>query len=365
MDLYTLDPTYLKNTLVEEYATLIWTERYNQYGEVTLTWGVGSPLDDLIVEDVLLYTPDSPDVMLIDTVNIESGVATATGQSLTGFLASRIFRNTWSTTSDSWVLTGVPGTLGLYIVQQMCMPGGIMAGSGVLPGGGANEVIPGLTSGPAAAGASISITVTYGNVYDAVKAVCDADNLGFRMYPPSVMDGSGALIFTTYRGADRTTDQSVNPPVIFEPALDNLTDVKTLRSKAGFKNVAYAWGNSMTAQSSIGVAYQPGANLLTGFQRRTLMVDASDVNAGDYTAANLQIALNQKAKDALANNNYVKMTDGTIVPQPNFVYGTDYFLGDVIELRGASNVAQQARITEFIRSKDPNGEFAYPTLSVI
>lgn len=95
------------------------------------------------------------------------------------------------------------------------------------------------------------------------------------------------------------------------------------------------------------------------------MVDASDINAADYSSADLTTLLNQRAKDALANNNYVRLTDGKLVPQNAFVYGTDYNLGDVIELRGPSSSVQKARITEYVRSRDSKGETAYPTLSVI
>lgn len=365
MDLYTLDDNFLKADSVDDYQSLIWTERYNQYGDVTLVWAAGGKLDALIVEGVMLYTPESREIMLIDTVNNEKGVITATGWSLSAFLMNRIFRNTWSTDADNWTLTGNAAYLATYVVQQMCMAGGIMAGSTVLPGGGANEVIPGLSVFTDETGDTLTIAVPYGNVYDAVKSICDIDNLGFTIYPPSIMDGSGDLVFLVYRGLDRTSSQSVNDVVIFEPALDNITDTTELRSINGYKNVAYAWANSMTVQSTIGVAYAPGASGLTGFQRRTLMVEASDVNAADYNATDLLSILNQKAADALANNNYVRMTDGTIVPQDGFVYGSDYNLGDVIELRGPSNAAQPARITEFIRSRDSNGEFAYPTLSVI
>jgi hypothetical protein len=77
--------------------------------------------------------------------------------------------------------------------------------------------------------------------------------------------------------------------------------------------------------------------------------------------------LDQRAKNALVNNNYVRMFDGTVVPQNGYAYGVgeDYYLGDIIELRGDTTTIQKARITEYTRSKDATGTYEYPTLSVI
>lgn len=369
MLLYTLGgPDWMKDIPIDSFSSLIWTERYNAAGDVTLTMPEDSDLAGSISEGTYLHLPVSREVMLIDTVSTENGIIKYTGQSLAGFLAQRMLRDTWQTTKDSWSQTGTPSAIARAIVTQMCVTGGIMAGTAVLASpNGAREVIPNLTvAADPGGGTSTQVAIPYGNVYDAVKAVCDLDGLGFTMYPPSFMDGTGNLSFLVYRGLDRTTAQSTNPVVIFEPSLDSFTDVKKLRSIANYKTVAWAWANGMTAQSSLGVAYAPGfSSSVTGFDRRTLMVDASDVNAADYTAANLITILNQKAADALANNNYVKMLDGQIVPQLPYQYGAQYNLGDIIELRGIDSTAQYARVTEYVRTQDNTGETAYPTLSVI
>ena len=73
----------------------------------------------------------------------------------------------------------------------------------------------------------------------------------------------------------------------------------------------------------------------------------------------------QRAKDALANNNYVRLADGQIVPQSGYDYGTHFSLGDISELRASSGLPSLARVSEFIRTQDGTGYKAYPTLSVI
>jgi len=367
VDIYTLDDTFVKESPIDEFTSVIWTERYNAAGDVTLTYPDGSPNSKLISEGTFLYTPDSDDIMLIDTIDTEKKVTKATGQTLTGFLTQRMCRFTWHTDSDSFMLTGSAAAIASAIVSQMCTPGGAMSTTAVLAGtAGTLELIPNLTIGTPAGGTSITVAVQNGNVYDAVKAVADLDNVGFWLRCTDIFAGTAPLLFQTYKGLDRTTSQSTNDPVIFSEAMDSFTDANKLRSIAGYKTVAYAVANGMTAQSSMGVAYAPGFTPTdVGFKRRTMMVEATDVNATDYTATDLTNILNQKAVDALANNNYVHMTDGQLVPQLKYVYGTHYNLGDIIELRADDDVAQAARVIEYVRSVDVSGKKAYPTLSVV
>lgn len=365
MELYTLDNNFLKEDVIDEYTSVIWTERYNQFGDVSLTLPATDANAERISEGTFLHTPVSKEVMLIDTILVEDGVLTAKGQTLVGFLVNRLFRNTWATTVDSWTLTGVPGVLAGDIVEEMCLVGGAMDAGNVIPDYGPNEVIPKLSIGPLAAGAVKKVALQYGNVYDAVKIVCDLGQVGFSMYPPNILDGTGNMIFTTYKGLNRTSGQSTNDIVIFEPAMDTLAKISVLRSKAGYATAAYAWGSNMPSKASVGRAFAPGTDLATGFNRRSLMVSVSDVSGSDHAPADLVDILNNKAEDALANNNYVRLADGTIVPQSQYQYGTHYNLGDVIELRGDSAFTQSVRVTEYIRSHDSSGESAYPTLSVI
>lgn len=363
MDLYTLDENFQQKTAIDEAVSIIWTERYASYGDFNLVIPDDPALKATLVEGTFLWTPDSKEAMIVDTISTEAGLCTLTGPALSGFLLQRILRDSWTADKDSWQLTGAAGAIAAQIVSDMCIAGGLMDGSGILLLG-ANEIIPNLSLGAQASGTSISVAVGYGNVYDGVKSVCALDTVGFAIYL-NMGVGSYELKFETYRGLDRTTDQSDNAIVIFEPALDSLAEVKQLRSTAGYKNVAIVWPNGITAQNQMGIAYAPGSSGLIGFDRRTLMISASDVNAADYSTPDLVAILNQKAKDALANNNFVRMTDGQIVPQGSFKYGVDYSLGDILELRANDGVSQAARVTEYIRSKNSSGSAEYPTLSVI
>ena len=105
----------------------------------------------------------------------------------------------------------------------------------------------------------------------------------------------------------------------------------------------------------------------TGFDLRAQMILPSDITTDMVggSQANLVNILNSRAYDALTTNHFVKAVDGEIVPENQFQYGIHYNLGDIIEVEGNSGIVQTARITEYIRSQDPAGEKAYPTVSMI
>lgn len=364
MEVYTLSPTFVTDDVIENFESFIWNERYTAAGDTTLKVPTTTVMKNKLKEGTFLWLPGSQEVMQILSQLDEKGILTATGSSLTSFLGQRIVRNTWNPESKYWELTGTPAQIMTEIVRQMTIAGGMMDGSGILAEG-AREIIPELAIGNVASGDVVTIAVEYGNVYDQVKKIADTFNTGFKMYPTGASELGYNLIFDTYNGVDRTDEQDVFTPVVFEPASDSLTNVKGLRSIAGYKNVAYAFAPSIPAGApTYGVAYSDDSILATGFDRRSLLVDASDVNEIPAGTTLVDI-LNQKAKDALANNNYVKLLDGEIVPQLTYKYGLDYNLGDLISLRSNSLESQKARITEFIRSQDRTGERAYPTLTVI
>ena len=370
MDIVITDPDFHAIDIVDDFESVIWTERYADAGDVKLSVPDTGANRIRLPEGTFLSTPDSLDAMMIETRTAKEGLLTLEGPSITAFLRNRIARDSWSNLHKSWEITGAPGWICGEIVRQMCTSAGwITDGSVIQADVGIYEAIDKLIIGSTVAGTSIKFPVPFGNVYDGVKTVADAYQLGFRLYPANVTDNDHDLVFTTYKGIDRTRYGGNNQIVAFSSALDSLTDVTELRSIAGYRNVAYAWAPQITAQLYIvGIAYDGLAASTRNFERRSIMVLADDINPDADTSNNgegLRKLLEQKAKDALANNNYVKMADGMIVPQNAYRYGTDYNLGDIVELSTPNAGASSARITEYIRAQDKaSGYRAYPTLSV-
>lgn len=382
MDISVLNDNFLAQTVVDEYKSLVWTERYAAEGEVILQLPDTAESRLIIPEGSFLSIPPSHEIMIVETRSSKDGILTIKGTSLAGFLKHRILKRSWDNKYGFCAFAGTAPDILNLIVKNFAAPGygGLMeTGSVVDATNGPWEMIPNLSvATPQVQDPSkftvVNIPVQHGNVYDGLVAVATSFGLGFSMYPRNVTETSYNLIFQAYDGRDLTSRQSLNPVVRFQSALDNLTNVEELRSIANFKTVAWSYApNVLSTSPYFGYWADDWSKdfRVAGFKRRTLLVLADDIQPGDVdlttTAGQnaFRTLLNQRAMDGLANNNYVRMLDGEIVPQSGYRYGIEYNLGDVIELSSPTGGASYARITEYIYSQDENGYSSYPTLSVI
>ena len=370
MDLYTLDENFLRRDVVDNFISVIWTERYTKAGDVNLIVPLTKTNISKLPEGTFLAMDGTKEVMLVENALIEKDQLKLTGPTITQFLNNRVIRYSANHADRYYNIAMQPGLAMGFIVNDMCVSGPYVSS---LEYGidGPRQLIQNLmVVNTYSGGDSVALAIPYGPLYDALIQLAETYQIGFKMYLEGATEAGYTLFFTTYKGRDLTSDQSDNPLVRFTPNLESLAGIKELRSIAKYKNVAYAFApsNPVPGVTQSGVAYADGeAAMSTGFNRRTLLVFADDLTTdkvGGSASVLLQV-LNQRAADALANNNYIRTVDGEVVPQPQYKYGLDYRLGDVIELQSISGLLQRARVTEYIRSQDATGERAYPTISVI
>ena len=380
MELYTLTSNFNRDTLVDEYSSVIWTERYNDSGDVTLVVEDTAANRALFGDVVFLGTPDSEEVMLLDTADISNGSIKVTGFTLDRFLQTRliVFSGVASeqalTTSESW-----PGRAINLTVEAFVSPTGLIAnwGSGFAPLGidMTKQTFTHFVLGAEShLGDPKTFNLPRGPLFDWVKSVANEAKIGWKFIPINITETDHDLEFSTYHGTDRTSDQVLVPTVRFSAIQDTLGDSSELRSKRDYRTVAYAISSDFDPVDQItggaaytGVAYAyPGANTETDFNRRVLLVDITGITTDtvEDTQAKYQTLMDAHARNALANNNFTKVIDGEVVPQDDYTFGVDYFLGDKVELEDPHGSVQKAKITEYIRSSDSAGSKAYPTVSV-
>lgn len=383
MEVYVLDENFQTIDVLDDFESVIWTERYSPVGETKLEVG-DTPKNRLLLrEGLFLATPSSPDPALIETFLSEDNKLQLTAPHLLNFFKNRFMRRSWDNKYGSVVFADNPAVIPNEILAEFCIagtPGGIMESGDVIGAiNGPLELIPNLSYVPpdvqdfSLFPGFVRLAIPNGTVFDGIKGVLDAYNLGARLRVTNVTETDYDLVFQVYAGKDRTSAQTVNPVVRFQSAMETLTNTKELRSIAGYRNVSWAFApNVLAPDPYVGYAFEtPEAQYYTGFKRRTLQVLADDIQQSDVDLttsdgrAAYQDLLDQRALNGLINNNYVRMADGTIVPQAAFVYGVDYSLGDIIELGVESGAISTARVVEHIIAQDSNGESEYPTLSVI
>lgn len=370
MDLFTLDRTFQRDKVIDEYMSLIWTERFTEAGDMELVLPSTPARRAALAEGTFVGILGSDVPMMIETQSIEEGLLTCKANTLETFFNEREIWVSIDPDVNTWDLRGVPGEVLEFIVQEQLIAGTYVNDEDLLIGGDLNA-IPYLVTGDIdTSGDPISVKIPIGPVYDPMLDIAKTYHLGMKVYL-SRSDAFGyELTFTAYKGLDRTSDQLENNLVQFSSQLDSLTNVKELRSLADFKTVAYVFPPDWSPATPPAVEYAPGVDTAAvGFDRRILVTRATDISEDqvDPAVAGVTLAslMTQKAKDVLANNNFTKIVDGEVVPQSQYKYGVDYNLGDIIELKGQDNEVQNAQITEYIRSKDATGERAYPTVSVV
>lgn len=395
MDIFTLTDTFLANDVVDEFVSAIWTERYTSSGEVQIVLPVTSKNLSMLKEGTYLALRGSKEIMVADTQQIENRLLTVTGKTLDEAVLSQRFLwsyNPASSAIDQRVIdyvdtTKKPGEFISDVVAKWAISPTVFPSAWSEANlDWANEAIPHLTLGPIDVSGTVQrLTARIGPLYEAVVALAEQYKVGISLYLESADPVAGYFLkFKTYQGKDRTSDQTTYPLVRLVPELDGISDIKEVRSNAKYKNVVYVYYQGVVTKHLA----DPSLLEPEGLARRVLIADAAgeprasgvykipggrqnewmygDYNAAPYvTPADIVAFRDQTAKDALANHNYIRAIDGQTSPISDYKFGTDYELGDLIELEGLTGAISKSRITEYIRTQDRNGERAYPTISVV
>lgn len=347
MEIYALDALNRRQYVIDQFISLIWTERWQAYGDFELHI-ISTPQTRTVFKpDTWLGMNRSNYVMRVESVEDDlladgSRDLIVKGRSIDAVLGDRPWVGS--------IGTDKPAILARALFHEVCVVGFFDAG----------DIIAGVYEGTFATPSNIpeptdpiTINITSPTtLFDAiVNQICTPWELGFRMLR---QDTTGQIYFDIYSGSDRTSDQTILTPVIFAPQLDNLQNTKELVAIDKAKNVAYVF--SPAGNQTV---YATGVDPTTSsFERRALVVNASDVTSSTGLAA----ILSQRGMQALAAARTNFLFDGEVSQNSSYQYGTDYNLGDLVEQQNTDGVQTQMRVTEQIFVDDAQGERSYPTL---
>ena len=362
MDLHILDANFRRVGLVDQYTSMIWSERYNEIGDFELTLKASREMRSLLKTDTWFVIPQSHRVMRIDNIEdkaTESGtVLEISGQSMEALMEDRVATNGFLgfSTMPAWSVTGLPLDVAKGIFNRFMATPALNVLDNV-PFYSSASYLPLGNNAPAHE--STKFDFEPDTVLGIIQRLCKLYNLGFRLVRNDSANGmTPSVHFDIYAGSDRTTGQVIYPAVIFDQKLENFGDVTELTSISGAKNVAYVYGNKGVAE-----VYAEGVlPSVAGFTRKVLFVKADDITLAPGAA--LDAALIQRGKEELAKHRNILALDGEISQTSSYKYGVDYNLGDIVEVRGSGGLANQMRVTEQIFIADDSGVRSYPTLSL-
>lgn len=361
MDLMTLDANNQPAKLIEEYDSLIWSERF-ALGDFQIVTGNVEKFMTLLPEGTRLTLRESNQVMKVETHKIDRKKnspqkLTIKGRSFESILDQRVSIQSVAalTGSNDWVVqVKTPSDLAYYIIEKICVEG-LISAADIFPGNVVQFPTPSdyLTSiGPVK-----DFVVPRGNllntVLDLLKTEAQADGTTPAVVPHGIRavrpNAAGTAIgIEIYAGTDRRNT------VYFDATRELLDDGTYLFSKVGSANAAYG-----VAQGLAATMYE-GASEPTGLERRVTLVDgsASEINQVEVLREYMSMSLAEASETAIF--------DGSINPDLNpYTYGVHYNLGDIVRVVGDYGLVEDARVTEYIRTEDATGEKAYPTLETI
>lgn len=334
--------------MIDYHKSGIWTPRYYDVGDFEIYVESTPHTISVLQKGNYVTRPDSTMACIIEkvqaTTDTENGkYLIVTGRSLQSILGRRII----------WRQTNLAGTVEDCIRQ--------LINENIINPSVPDRKVEGFTLAEKAGFTeTVEMQVTGDNLLDVVKDLCQTYEYGFDVN----FDDAMRFVFRLYKGIDRSYNQSVNPYVVFSPDFDNIRSSTYTSDKTDYKNVALVAGEGEGVERkmvSVGSA--------AGLTRYELFVDARDLstNAGteeEITQEEYNRQLAQRGDESLAAAVVQESFEGEVEPAVNYIYGQDYFLGDIVQVENEYGIQNTPRVTEVIECEDENGYTATPTFAV-
>lgn len=356
MELLILNTKLESDSIIDECKSLIWTDRYSAYGDFEVYTSATVRILQQLKKGYYLWNRDSEHTMIVEGIEIQSNVEygndiVISGRSLESILTRRIV---WKTTNINGNLqNGIKKLLDDAVINPSDSSRRI-----------GNFVFVASTD-PAITSLTLKKQIGMGdNLYDTIVDICNSKSIGFKV----VLTSSGQFAFSLYAGSDRSYDQLANPYVVFSPNFENIINSNYLDSDKKLKTITLVAGEGEDEKRiARSVAVSSGAGV--GLNRREMYTDVRYLRkeSGDVvlTDAEYQEQLEQKGQEDLAENTTVQTFEGEADTTTMFVYGKDFFMGDIVQVANEYGIEAKSRITEFITSQDIDGIKSYPAFTIV
>lgn len=369
MELLTLDESFQPVRLVENYESLIWTERYSSYGDfVLVTPNIEQTLNLMPLESTVTIR-ESTVPMVVESHKIQKpgkGVPKleVRGRSCETWLERRASVITISgSTFIAWQMSAGSHSDAAYKAIRAVIGDSArsLSGSEVLA-----AISPAITPLDAIPQVNLPLPADYnpttgewvnyeiprGELYQTVLELLNQNHHGLKAVRP-MLSSETKIDLEIYNGADLTET------IRFDARFDQFDDSNYFFSKQGSRNIGYIFGSNgaqSVRKNDDGITPE-----VSGLDRRVLLIDET----GD-SALNSPELRKSRALIELYKYNSTALFDGETSYQMAEGFNNTYFLGDILSLVGEyAEVSEKVRVAEFIRAEEPSGHKAYPTFEVV
>ncbi len=353
MELLVLDTDFKVTAVVDSFTSMIWTDRYNSYGDFELCLSINSNIVDYLKVDNYLWFQESEHCMIIEDISIDSNIEdgnylTITGRSLESLLERRIV---WG----QKILTGNFQNAIQTLLNEAIISPSINERK-------INNFIFEPSHDSKITNLTIDAQFTGDDLYSVIRNLCLKNNLGFKI----ILNDNNQFVFSLYSGVDRSYAQQTNPYVVFSPSFDNIIASNYYTSKANLKTVALVAGEGEGASRKLATSTISNESDLN---RRELFVDARDISSdtdqGTITDEEYILQLQARGRDKLTEYIVKTAFEGEVEATRLFKYGEDFFIGDIVQIANEYGHEGKAYISEFIISQSENSISRCPTFQTI
>lgn len=353
MILYALDQNYDKSVVIDHYESALWVDRFNKPGEFELYLPAETKIFSYLECGTYLVNNYSDRIMIVEGIKIDTDIedgnkVTVTGRSLESILDRRII---WTQTdfNNANLQNAIKRLLNENIISPSIVARKV------------NNIIFLDSTDPRITSLTLTAQYTGDNLLTVINEICEANKLGYKM----TLNDNKQLIFSLYMGTDRSFLQNSNNYVIFSPKFENLLNSNYTKDDTQYKNVTLIAGEG---EGTDRVTRVIGS--ASGINRRELYTDARDIQKKNAEGQELSDAeyyalLDQRGIEKLTETKKTEEFDGETDPFESFIYGEDFFMGDIVQIRNEYGFETASRVTEFIYSEDvSSGSKYYPTFEV-
>lgn len=345
-----IDGTFQRVYVLDNATSVIWINRFQDSGYFEIYTRADSELLAILTAHETYWTREGKDdnVMVAETVRLttsaeDGAYITISGNGAESFLARRIIpkQTAWQNKTAEFIIHAL-------VAENIGARASASRSVSLISNG---EWLHDTTE-------TIDKQVTGKNLLECVKELCTEWEYGFKM-----IQSGGNFTFQLYKGTDRSYNQSTNDYVIFSPAWDNLGDTEYTRDKSTQYTAVYVAGEG---EGSARTIISSTLNNFTGLRRRELWVDArnssSTTESGTLAPTVYAAMLSQQASETIDNSRETVTFEGEVLDTSSYIYGTDYELGDIVQVETEYGIRAAARVTEITEVEDEGGYQLRPTL---
>lgn len=346
----TTSKIFFRAKIIDTAVSVIWVRRFYEAGEFELYIPASSEMLNFFTSgEVLLTRENGATAMIVEDVRLTTSAENGDFLVVTGRSSACLLERRIVNTQRTFTTTAAETVIRTLIDENVINPADTARTIALIELGAAKGYTP-----------TINKQVTGTDLLNVISDICRSRVWGFEM--PFT---NGKFIFNLYQGVDRSYGQSARPRVVFSPQWESLNSSEYEHDKRTHYNTVYVAGEGEgTARKKIHLTANetpsPNGSLLLKekwLDCRNVSSDDGSIGEGPYS-----LLLFQQGMEFLAAAKDTRTFSGEIVSD-RYKYGTDYDLGDTVQVENEYGISGTAVVTEVTEVEDETGYNVHPTLS--